>query len=824
MKQKTVPFDDATGKIRSERTSLRSTGQEFAGLNKALQDCMEELRAANATVASSNVDLKAALDNVINLLASSQIPVVMVGRDLNVRLFTPAAGKMFNLTSADIGRPIGAINSGMEQTDLSQMVKSVIETFQVLSRQARDQQGGRFNIKVCPFTVADRQIAGAVLSFISVDAIMTELEKKALVLAEKIVETVREPLLVLDGALRVQMANRSFFKTFKVAPEDTVGQNIYDLGNRQWDIPDLRRLLTEVISKEEPFENFEVNHDFPHIGHKEIILNSRKLEGPTEMPALILLAFEDVTERNKAERTLKLILNTSQMGMLQTKKSGEIRYVNQGVLRIFGYSEEELIGKNVSLLLPERFRDVFIKQMAEYCHDPKAINVSGLYNPVGLTKAGKEVPLEISLIPIEVDGETGVLQGMIDVSLRRAIQQIEQDKVAAELANQAKSNFVANMSHEIRTPLAAIAGYSELLEQDPSHSADFIGVIRRNVKHLTALVNDILDMAKIEANQLGLERVTVDLRSELSTVLSTCAPLAKPKGITIATSFEEPLPDIVWTDGTRLRQVLLNVIGNAVKFTDRGNVQVTVRMGEAREGAAASVVILFIVTDTGYGISPDKQSKIFEPFCAESAAVVRKDGGSGLGLALSRNLARLMGGDVVLRKSELGKGSSFEISIVSNPPQNSLSAPLTSSRPLTEEKTAKRLQDLSVLLVEDSPDVRLLFKSLLESKGVHVEVAEDGEESIEKAMDHAYDVVLMDVQMPKLGGREATQKLRGMGCHIPIVALTAHATKEEKERCLAAGMDEYCTKPIGIDDLCEVVCNWAKRGDAFHLKPNAYGR
>lgn len=643
--------------------NLRSSNSEMVAAIEELRVSHEDLQAGNEELNTRNTELKSTHDRLNNLLASSQMAVVMVDGNCRIQLLTAAAEGLLSLKASDVGSPLPTTNSDVP-VDLAGLANRVIQSRQVVEEQVRDRRGSWYNLKVCPFTTSEKRVDGAVLSFLGVDSLISAHEKKEVLLAEKIVHTVREPLLVLDTSLRVVLANQSFYRTFQFSAEATIHRSIYELGNCAWDIPDLRRLLTNLILRNESFENFEVHHHFPQIGLRHLLLNAREIKSDAENSGLILLAFEDFTERDKTAKMSQLILNAAQVGMLQVTPAGEICFANREVHRIFGYDGETLIGKNVRLLFSDGPQNGDTNDMKELLKDPSVVDMFDEKPIWGLTKSGSKVPLEISSTPIEIAGECFVVQSIGDLSLRYAAQETHQAKVSAERANEAKSRFLADMSHEIRTPLAAIMGFSELLENDPSQTSAFIGIVKRNAKHLASLIDDILDLSKIEAKQVTLERSKVDLNEEIGHIISTLEMRARDKGVTIEHSCLGPPQSAFWTDPTRLRQILLNVIGNAVKFTKQGHIEVLVRVVQSLGGARD--LAIFTITDTGCGIASRNHQKIFEPFMQESAETVRKYGGTGLGLALSRHLARLLGGDLVLKESVQGQGSTFEISIVSS--------------------------------------------------------------------------------------------------------------------------------------------------------------
>ncbi|MGE0527376.1 MAG: response regulator [Bdellovibrionales bacterium] len=380
---------------------------------------------------------------------------------------------------------------------------------------------------------------------------------------------------------------------------------------------------------------------------------------------------------------------------------------------------------------------------------------------------------------------------------------------AANLANSSKTNFLANMSHEIRTPMNAILGFTELMldpEQSLEDRMSCISIVHRNGRQLLKIIDEILDISKVESGRLEVEHVDVNITSMLSDIRSLLQLSASEKGLLLEFSCRTPFPNIVRTDPTRMRQVLLNIIGNAIKFTERGLVKVDIGWEDA---GAAGGRLLFWITDTGMGIIPSQTHRLFKPFSQIDASTTRHFGGTGLGLALSRRLARALGGDVDLESSTLGVGSTFRVtftvSIVSGAEylKRLETAPefSNSSGPVQSENLA----GLDILLVEDLEENRELVERILTQAGASVETADNGEEGVRKALAGDFDIVLMDIQMPLLDGYAATMQLRAQGYRTPIIALTAHALKEERDRCLDAGCDSHLTKPIQRKTLIEQV-------------------
>jgi len=385
---------------------------------------------------------------------------------------------------------------------------------------------------------------------------------------------------------------------------------------------------------------------------------------------------------------------------------------------------------------------------------------------------------------------------------------------AADQANRTKSEFLANISHEIRTPMTAIFGYSEMLveewneEEAPGSMIRAVTTIQRNGQHLLGLINELLDLSKIEAGRLEVEHIRFSPGRLVLDVVALMQVRAQEKGLDLVCEFRTPIPEQIEGDPTRLRQVLLNLVGNAIKFTDHGRVALEVALIRSEEDSR----LRFAVRDTGIGIRPDDLAGLFQPFQRGDAQVARAYGGTGLGLAISRNLCELMGGEIAV-ESEPGVGSCFRLGL----PTGDLAGVRLVDDPAIPEADLEAGGDLdySILLAEDGPDNQRLIAHMLRRVGMSVDIAENGQVAVEKVLasldaDAPYDAVLMDMQMPVLDGYRASAALRERGYTGPIIALTAHAVADERTRCLAAGCDEFANKPIERRRLIAAIRHWVR--------------
>ena len=421
-------------------------------------------------------------------------------------------------------------------------------------------------------------------------------------------------------------------------------------------------------------------------------------------------------------------------------------------------------------------------------------------------------------IHADADGKS-ILRGvLVDVTETIRLKELAED------ASRAKSEFLANMSHEIRTPLTAILGFADLLHEDgdlnraPDYRLQHIDTIRSAGQHLLGLINDILDLSKIEAGRMTVEHVDCTPAQMLAEIASLYQVHVAAKNVTLSVELATPIPEVVHTDPTRLRQIIMNLLGNACKFTASGGVSCVA--GVVREGNRN--LLRIDVRDTGPGIDDAGAARLFSPFTQADSSTTRRFGGTGLGLTICRRLAQLMGGDVTLAHSKLGEGSTFrlEVPLVPKPGAKMVSTvdlEKSQAQAGREPRTIK-LQG-KILLAEDGPDNQRLIAFHLRKAGASVEIAENGQIALDliraaSASGQPFDLLLSDMQMPVLDGYSLATQLRAQGNHIPIVAITAHAMAGDRKRCLEAGCDDYTSKPIHRQDLLEACERWIGRTSA----------
>ena len=396
----------------------------------------------------------------------------------------------------------------------------------------------------------------------------------------------------------------------------------------------------------------------------------------------------------------------------------------------------------------------------------------------------------------------------IDITARKVIQfQLQVAKSEAEKANQTKSSFLANMSHEIRTPLSAILGFTDLLKNkglSDEQQNQYLETISRNGKALTKIIDDILDLAKVESGKLDVENLDFSLFNLIDDVMDVFRERIRSKNIFLRAHLNKEIPDRVFSDPTRIRQILINMVGNAVKFTASGGVTIEV---SASDKVGEKTLFKILVKDTGVGLTSEQKDRLFQPFMQADNSTTRKYGGTGLGLTLSKRLANALGGDVFVEAANAAQaGCTFGFTFVTILPKPIATEVKSKDDGLKNKaENILLLSGVRVLLAEDSIDNQVLVSVVLRKQGATVDIAKNGVEAFKMGMNGNFDIVLMDIQMPEMDGYEATRALREAGFKKPIVALTAHAMAEERARTLAAGCDGHLTKPLNQTELIETI-------------------
>ncbi|OIQ32741.1 MAG: histidine kinase [Alphaproteobacteria bacterium MedPE-SWcel] len=528
----------------------------------------------------------------------------------------------------------------------------------------------------------------------------------------------------------------------------------------------------------------------------------------------ILRKREQELERKQVElEQLSAVAQNASDSIVLTDRKAQIIWANDAFSSMTGYALAEALGKTPGELLngAETNPDT-VREIAEHLQQGKRYRTEIM----NYTKSGEIIWVDTHLVPVHDDaGDVRMVIGIerdVTQAKRHAVE-LAEAKRDAELADRAKSEFLANMSHEIRTPMNGIIGMADLLADMilPDEEQQYVENIRTSSKALLKIINDILDLSRLESGKLSLSEVDFNLEACIASAVDVLRPVAQDKGVALNISYAPNLPQDVRADDGRLRQVLVNLIGNAVKFTSEGRVDVRVA-----SAADDPFNIVIDVEDTGIGLSERQRKSIFERFEQADAATTRSFGGTGLGLTISRHLAEQMGGGIKVH-SQLGKGSCFSLNV-------QCSAPLgTEETPETEQSVdLERLRGCRVLLAEDNRTNRLLIRKYLAGLSIDLIEADNGLLAVELCAARAPDVVLMDMAMPEMDGIAATRAIRSLAIRQPpILALTANAFESDRDACLAAGMNGFLSKPVNKSQLLNYMASMVNEGGDIYSAASA---
>ena len=645
---------------------------------------------------------------------------------------------------------------------------------------------------------------------------------------EGIIATVHEPVLILDKNIRIKSANKSFCKMFRFTEDDIIGLSLYKLGDNEWNIARLRELLEDIVPKNIRFHDFEVEQLFPVIGKKTMLLNAHRIVQQSQNEELIVLTIADITKVKKLaielevkqkkmlevqlevkKKALKVIEDSNKrynMLLMQSPFAFAIMQGKDMVISLANDSIKEVWGKGKNVE-GKTFHDILPEledtQLPALMHEvyTTGIPFQGTEYLVKLFRNEKledlyfnfvyqpyyeadETISGITIIAYEVTAQVNSKNEIIEAKKNAEIK-----TKFAEDAVKAKQQFLSNMSHEIRTPMNAIVGFTNVIlktKLDESQK-QYLNAIKASGDALIMLINDILDLAKVDSGKMNFQQISFNLPDSIATMLQLFEIKIKEKNLELIYEYDDNIPQIFEGDPMRLRQIILNLLSNALKFTNKGKILLQISL---KEEDINSVTIEFALTDTGIGIPKDRLENIFENFEQAHQNAKNFYGGTGLGLAIVKQLVEAQGGLITV-KSELDEGTKFSFI---------LRFKKINIKNTTEKEignTEPKIENVKVLVVEDIELNQLLIKIILMDFGFDVDVVDNGKVAIEKLKENKYNIILMDLQMPEMNGFEATIYIREvMKSQIPIIALTADVTTVDLEKCVAAGMDDYISKPI----------------------------
>ncbi len=640
------------------------------------------------------------------------------------------------------------------------------------------------------------------------------------------------PMLWIDReSCRVMYANRAACHMLGYSAEELTALKSYDF-DRGLDDANMDAMNAQLQSTGRPV-SFKTRYTHKD-GSQRNVDAIASLAHDGERP-IYIVNFKDITQEKlqarealRQQALLHSLIDSITDPISYRDARGVLLGCNPAFCRVVSKNAAEIVGRTIEQVFPVQHAAAVRARDIQVLGSQQPATVEESYgDPSGETLYYETVR---ELLRDSHGAPIGVLSISRNVTARkRAEEEVRRAKEVAEQATQLKSDFLANMSHEIRTPMNAIIGLSHLTLKTTltERQRDYVQKVQASGQHLLGIINDILDFSKVEAGKLDIEREQFDLESVLDHVNSLVADKACAKGLELVFDAAPGVPRLLLGDSLRIGQILINYVNNAVKYTQQGRVSVAVRV-DGRQGD--SLLLHCAVTDTGIGLTEEQQARLFQSFSQADSSTTRKYGGTGLGLAISRKLAQLMGGDVGVR-SRFGQGSTFwftvRVDAVHGQDHALLPSPeLRQGRTAAQAHEAARaeaarqgeaVRGARILVVEDNDINQRVAEEILQDAGFVVDIAENGQEGLAMARGGGYDLVLMDMQMPVMDGLTATQEIRKLPelAGLPIVATTANAMQRDRDRCLAAGMNDFIAKPIDPDELARVLLRW--------LKPREHG-
>jgi len=806
--------------METSNEELQASNEELIASNEELQSTNEELHSVNEELYSVNAEhqrrveeLAEANADMDNLLATTRVGVVFLDRELSIRRYTPQIAELLKISNHDVGRPIIDFAHRLGYEHLLNDLHEVLNTQQELESKIQGDQGNVYLLRMVPYRSGER-VDGVVLTWIDITSLSAA--ESQLKRFQFMTESATDLIFLANRNGEFLYVNPAMCGALQYDREDLLKLRFEDIDHDC----DRHRYQTTFDEAEsnvvKPAQSVWVREDgsvFP----VEISFSSVHLDDQPFLGASV----RDITERRAAELEMRLqhlAIESTLNGIVITDPNlndNPITYANQGFLKLTGYPREEVLGRNCRFLQGEETDPAMVANLRAAIEQGRSCRValrnyrkdgSPFWNDLQITPVFNERDRLVHFVGVQND----ITERM---KVQEALQSANQD---AKAASAAKSAFMANMSHELRTPMTAVLGFADMLAEELAEPVllEKVMTIKRNGEYLLALLNDILDLSKIEAGKMDIRQQTLNLESLVAEVQTLMDVRAMEEGIPLQFRWMSEVPLEVTADETRVRQVLVNLISNALKFTDRGGVWVGI--GVHRD--SASPKLQFAVHDTGIGIHDSQLPDLFTPFSQSGVSSRSRFGGTGLGLSISKRLAEGMGGEITVN-SEPGVGSCFTFTL----PLTEAQADRHVARQQTIDEPSSRYQenlgseDVSrpkiqsrILLADDRRDIWRIGKYFLEKCGAEVMVVEDGLQAVEEAQRAAaegrpFELILMDMQMPVMTGRDAVSELRKLGFRTPIIALTADAMEGEREACLAMGCDDYFPKPIDGNRLMKLV-------------------
>ncbi len=768
------------------------------GFAAIISDISERKKAEKALIESER-------EKVAVLNGLRDVMIEFINPEMKIIWANKAMQENFGHSSDEIvGSHCFAVTRSLDHPCPGCLAVKVLETGQFQEGEISATDGNTWMVRSNPIQDEDDRIVGVVN--IVLDITSRKKAEKALLesnsLLEGVLDTITDVIAVQMPDHTIKRYNKSGYDLLGLKPEDVVGKKCYRLMGWKDECKPCASARAMNSKKPETIEKYIPEMD------RYFDCRSYPLIGDNGEVRLIIEQLRDITSQKAAERALKdseeryrLLVDMSPDGIC-LHSDGKVVFINAAGARILGASSPEVtIGSPVCNFVNPNSRILADERMMTAAEHRDGDN-STLREEKIRRKDGSLVDVEVVCLPFKsYNGKPAAQVVFRDITERKRYEeQLRAAKEAAEAATSAKSEFLANMSHEIRTPMNAVIGLTGLLLDDDItvSQREYLETIRSSGNALLSVINNILDLSKIEAGMMELECQPFCLLSCLKDALSQVAATAIKKGLKIKCDLREDTPESIIGDPSRLRQVLVNLLNNAVKFTKEGEIDLSVSSTLKGDG---EYEIYFAVKDTGIGIPEDKRDRLFQSFSQIDASTTRKYGGTGLGLAISKKLVELMGGRIWV-ESESGRGSTFQIAI---PARAANGEPVPNAKPVCVPGDGVHGKDdgsLRILLAEDNVVNQMVALKMLNKLGYRADVAGNGIEVLQNLERQRYDVVLMDILMPEMDGLEATRRIRQRWPKDPkIIAMTASVLKGDRELCLEAGMDGYISKPTNIEEL-----------------------
>jgi PAS domain S-box-containing protein len=801
--------------------------REMTRYNTSLDEQNKVLKQANDTMQKEIAERKRAEEALQHseqlmrvIIDTAPAMIMYLDEDNNIQLVNQWYAREHDLESEEItGRKIDQLEAAEDIRIYKKNLEEARRQRSIVSFQnnIRPPEGEQkvFYMAMSPNFSADGEFYGTVL--IAID--ITDQKKAELALRESeerfrlLTENSTDHIMEISGQ-EIVYANKTYYDFFDIDDPESHADPFYGIH------PDDRCQFVDILrehagrwhtvsavfrAKGKPGEwrwfetkgNFYLTAD----GEKHAVFVSR-----------------DITESKKAEEAIReseekfrTLTESAQDGIIIMDNNGLVSFWNEAAERIFGYSRSEARGKDVHrLIAPERIYEDYRKGFDRFRITGEGRVVGKTLELMAINKEKNEFPLELSLSAVKVNGKWHAIGIARDIGERKKMEEdLKNAKAAAETANRAKSEFLANMSHEIRTPMNAILGFSQLLSErvsDPQKKS-YVDSITSSGKSLLSLINDILDLSKIESGRLELEFEAVNPYTIFKEIKNIFNFRAKEKGLEFITEIDDEFPKGLVLDEIRLRQILVNLVGNALKFTDKGYIRIAARK-EFPDEDHSRLNLIFSVEDTGVGIPKGQQEMIFESFRQQSGQSSRKYGGTGLGLAITRRLVEMMNGFITV-ESTPGEGTKFEVRL-RNVAVSSTVEPEETEAGI--QKSEVHFEGATIMVVDDIALNRKLISEFLSQSDINIIEAENGKDALEKLKENQIDLIIMDMKMPVMSGYQATEFIRTQSKwdDVPIIALTASAMKGDEERIKKVGCNGYQSKPVEKLALMQEIAKFLK--------------